>query len=58
MTTLTLKHISFEPFDSDKELPIEFDGRMVWLSPNEVNELITFLVEQLREMGELNDFND
>jgi hypothetical protein len=46
----------FNKFDHDKELEIEFDGdeenASYWLSPNEVNDLVTHLVNQLKSIGE------
>jgi hypothetical protein len=44
--------IDVSAFDSDKELYLECDKKFIYLSPNQVNELINHLVEQLQSIGE------
>lgn len=51
------KSISFGYFDNDKELEVETEGAndettSFWLSPNQINDVIKFLAEQLKSIGE------
>lgn len=50
--------VFFEPFDNDTELCISIepdknaDLAWIYLSPNQVNEVINYLAKQLQEIGE------
>jgi hypothetical protein len=65
-TTLTIEigdvGIHFDVFDNDKELQILVDSEYgtkstyIYLTPNQINEVITHLAKQLQEVGEPIDF--
>ena len=51
------KELLFNEFDSDKEMEVSIedeyrDTLCVWLSPNQINEVITHLAKQLQSIGE------
>lgn len=52
------EEITFESFDQDKELGVAIThesglhDRLIYLSPNQINSVIMYLAEQLKEIGE------